>query len=68
MFSAFTLAIIKQNDAKMADLQESITTLINDMEKEHPNIRFEMTRDQTQLLSYSINNLGNMAFICCGNI
>lgn len=56
---AVTLAIIKQNDAKMADLQESITTLINDMKKEHPNIRFEMTRDQTQLLSYSINNLGN---------
>lgn len=56
---AVTLAIIKQNDAKMSDLQESITTLINDMEKEYPNIRFEMTRDQTQLLAYSINNLGN---------
>lgn len=29
------------------------------MEKEHPDIRFELTRDQTQLLSYSIHNLNS---------
>ena len=54
---AISLAIIKQNDAKMTDLQESIATLIADLEGEDPNIRFELTRDQTQLLSYSIDNL-----------
>lgn len=54
---AISLAIIKQNDAKMADLQESIATLVTDLEKEYPNIRFELTRDQTKLLSYSIDNL-----------
>ena len=54
--TAVTLAIIKQNDAKMADLQESIATLMADLEREYPNIRFELTRDQTKLLSYSMDN------------
>lgn len=56
---AVSMAIIKQNDAKMADLQESIAALIADLEKEHPDIRFELTRDQTKLLSYSIDNLNS---------
>lgn len=56
---AVSMAIIKQNDARMEDLQQSITTLITDLEKEHPNIRFELTRDQTKLLTYSIDNLGS---------
>lgn len=55
--NAVSMAIIKQNDAKMEDLQESIATLIKDMEKEYPDIQFEVTRDQTKLLTYSINNL-----------
>jgi len=55
--SAVTMAIIKQNDAKMADLQEGIEALITDLEREHPGIRFELTRDQTRLLAYSIGNL-----------
>ncbi|MEG0500132.1 MAG: efflux RND transporter permease subunit, partial [Rikenellaceae bacterium] len=55
--NAVTMAIIKQNDAKMEDLQESIATLIADLEKEYPDIRFELTRDQTKLLTYSIDNL-----------
>lgn len=57
--NAITLAIIKQNDAQMEDLQLSIADLIKDMEKEYPDIRFELTRDQTKLLTYSINNLTN---------
>lgn len=56
---AVSMAIIKQSDAKMEDLQQSINTLITDLEKEHPNIRFELTRDQTKLLVYSIDNLGS---------
>ena len=54
---AVSMAIIKQNDAKMEDLQQGIATLIADLEAEHPNIRFELTRDQTKLLAYSIDNL-----------
>ena len=57
--NALSIAIIKQVDSKMEDLQSSIDKLISDFEKEYPHIEFELTRDQTQLLSYSINNLKN---------
>ena len=54
---AITLAVIKQNDAQMADLQESMDALIEDLHKDYPDVEFYITRDQTQLLTYSINNL-----------
>ncbi len=54
---AVTLAIIKQNDARMEDLQQSMDALLDDMRKEYPDVRFELTRDQTRLLSYTISNL-----------
>lgn len=57
--NAVTLAIIKQNDAQMEDLQESIATTIADLEETYPSIKFELTRDQTKLLTYSIENLKN---------
>lgn len=55
--NAITMAIIKQNDAQMADLQASMETLLEDMRKEYPDIAFELTRDQTYLLAYTISNL-----------
>ncbi|MDO5570233.1 MAG: efflux RND transporter permease subunit [Bacteroidales bacterium] len=58
---AVTLAIIKQNDARMEDLQKNMNSLLDDMRREYPDIRFELTRDQTKLLSYTISNLkGNL--------
>lgn len=54
---AITLAVIKQNDAQMADLQKSMDALIEDLHKDYPDVEFHITRDQTQLLTYSINNL-----------
>ncbi len=54
---AVTMAIIKQNDAQMADLQESMEQLIKNMEREYPDVEFALTRDQTSLLSYTISNL-----------
>ncbi|MCF0195674.1 MAG: efflux RND transporter permease subunit [Bacteroidaceae bacterium] len=66
---AITLAIIKQNDARMEELQESMDALLEDMRKEYPDVRFALTRDQTRLLSYTIGNLkGNLymgAFMAC---
>lgn len=56
---AISMAVIKQNDAKMEDLQTSISTLINELGEEYPEINFELTRDQTKLLTYSIDNLRN---------
>jgi multidrug efflux pump subunit AcrB len=55
--NAITMAIIKQNDAQMADLQASMEELLEDMRKEYPDIAFELTRDQTYLLAYTISNL-----------
>ena len=55
--NAVTMAIIKQNDAQMADLQQSMEGLLENMRSEYPEIEFELTRDQTYLLSYTISNL-----------
>lgn len=54
---AITLAVIKQNDAQMADLQNGMEKLINEMKSDYPNLSFAITRDQTRLLSYSMENL-----------
>ena len=54
---AISIAVIKQNDAQMEDLQENMHTLLRDMKKDYPEVEFTVTRDQTQLLSYSIGNL-----------
>ncbi len=54
---AITLAVIKQNDAQMSDLQKSMDNLLNELHKDYPEIHFQITRDQTQLLTYSIKNL-----------
>lgn len=55
--NAITMAVIKQNDAQMADLQQGMEELLEDMRKEYPDIRFKLTRDQTYLLTYTIGNL-----------
>ncbi|MDE6521858.1 MAG: efflux RND transporter permease subunit [Muribaculaceae bacterium] len=55
--NAVTMAVVKQNDAQMKDLQEGMAKLLEDLGKEFPEINFQLTRDQTQLLSYSISNL-----------
>lgn len=54
---AVTMAIIKQNDARMDDLQESMQTLLDDMRTEYPDVEFTLTRDQTELLAFTMDNL-----------
>lgn len=54
---AITMAVIKQSDAQMSDLQQSMDTLMAQLTRDYPELRFTVTRDQTQLLSYSMNNL-----------
>ncbi len=55
--NAVTLAVIKQNDARMEDLQREMTSLLALLEKDYPDLSFRITRDQTELLTYSMNNL-----------
>ena len=61
--NAVTMAVIKQNDAQMEDLQESIGGLVEDLRKEYPDISFDLTRDQTRLLTYSIDNLEQNLYV-----
>lgn len=54
---AVTMAVVKQPQARMEDLQASIDTLMVELRAEFPDIAFDLTRDQTQLLTYSMDNL-----------
>jgi multidrug efflux pump subunit AcrB len=54
---ALTLAVIKQSDARMKDLKEEVAELLESLRADYPGAEFEVTRDQTQLLEYSIGNL-----------
>lgn len=55
--NAITMAVIKQSDAQMSSLQNRVDTLMSDLVKDYPELKFNITRDQTQLLSYSMSNL-----------
>lgn len=52
-----TLAIIKQSDATLDDLKESLNKTINNLKDSYPNIEFTINRNQTELLDYTIGNL-----------
>ncbi|MFW6042990.1 MAG: efflux RND transporter permease subunit [Marinilabiliaceae bacterium] len=54
---ALSLAVIKQSDARMASLKENVGQMISTLEEEYPHLHFDIVRDQTELLDYSINNL-----------
>ena len=52
-----TMAVIKRSDARMAQLREGIQNLKQVFESDYPDLKFQVTRDQTELLDYSINNM-----------
>jgi len=54
---AVVLAVIKQNDARMSDLRKSIAELTDAFRQDYPQMEFTVTKDQTELLDYSITNL-----------
>lgn len=54
---ALSLAVIKQPASRMEDLHENVKKLLEKLEKTYPDIQFEQTQDQTELLDYSISNL-----------
>lgn len=55
--NAVSFAVIKQSDARMSDLKDKLNSLIEHFEKDYPNIQFDISRNQTTLLDYSIGNL-----------
>lgn len=54
---ALSLAVIKHSDARMKDLRRSVQELIDRFDWEFPEVEAEVIRDQTALLTYSINDL-----------
>lgn len=54
---AVTLAVIKRSDARMAELKHNVDRLMKSLEEDYPDMEFVITRDQTELLDYSINNM-----------
>lgn len=55
--NAVSLAVIKQSDARMSKLKKGIDELLGYFNEDYPDVEFTVTRDQTELLDYSINNL-----------
>ena len=56
---AVSLAVIKKSGARMQDMQKSLDELTNHFRSDYSDLHFEIMRDQTKLLDYSIHNLGN---------
>jgi multidrug efflux pump subunit AcrB len=54
---AVTLAIIKQADENMDAMKESLQEVIDYFSAVYPDIEFSITRNQTQLLDFTISNL-----------
>ena len=54
---AVTMAVVKQSEARMEDLQAGMDTLLTELRAGYPEISFDLTRDQTRLLTYSMENL-----------
>ena len=54
---ALCLAIIKQSDSRMEDLRNELNVLLDEFETKYPELDFEIEKDQTKILRYSIGNL-----------
>ena len=54
---AISMAIIKQSDARVSKLRKALAAQLRLFETDYPQVEFRVTRDQTELLDYSIRNL-----------
>ncbi|MDR1783203.1 MAG: efflux RND transporter permease subunit [Dysgonamonadaceae bacterium] len=54
---AITLAIIKQSEENMANMQKAIDKVIDNLRKKYPEIEFNSSQNQTELLDFTISNL-----------
>ncbi|MDR3141598.1 MAG: efflux RND transporter permease subunit, partial [Tannerellaceae bacterium] len=54
---AVTLAIIKQADENMDEMKESLQEVTDHFASVYPDIEFSISRNQTELLDYTISNL-----------
>ncbi|MDR0661522.1 MAG: efflux RND transporter permease subunit [Prevotellaceae bacterium] len=54
---AISMAVIKQADENMSNMQASLNSTISDFEELYPHIDFNISQNQTELLDYTISNL-----------
>lgn len=50
-------SVIKNNNARMQDLEAEFETLLQSFRNDYPHLEFSRSRDQTQLLNVSLMNL-----------
>jgi len=55
---AVTMAVIKQSDARMSGLKKELYSMVSQFRNDYPGLVFNITRDQSSLLTYSLSNLG----------
>ena len=60
--NAVSLAVVKQADARMSKLKDELDKQLRQFRYDYPDVEFTVTRDQTELLDYSISNLINNIF------
>ena len=60
---AIVLSIIKQADARVYELKESLDQLTTSFVVDYPNLNFTANQDQTKLLKLSIDNLKSSLWI-----
>ncbi|MBI9032927.1 MAG: efflux RND transporter permease subunit [Bacteroidales bacterium] len=54
---AIVMSVIKQSDARVHDMREKLDAMLDDFGKQYPELEFQISQDQTQILNVSIDNL-----------
>ena len=54
---AVCMALIKSNDARINNMKEEVGKLLDKFKTDYPDIKFDISQDQTFLLNYSLDNL-----------
>ena len=60
---AIIMALIKKSDTRLKSMKNELDKLLTTLRKDYPRLNFEVSRNQTKLLDYSISNLRNSLFI-----
>lgn len=54
---SIVFSVIKQSEASMQDMKESVAQAMETFEKQYPNISFDVSQNQTELLDFTLDNL-----------
>jgi multidrug efflux pump subunit AcrB len=54
---AVTLSVIKQSEENMTDMQQALNDVIRSLKTMYPDVAFDTSQSQTELLDYTISNL-----------